>query len=100
MKLQTLKEVRYAGPKNFENLLQHFKSKPGQEDRARYVPRDDITVKNVVDEFEYDGENEVKMLIVFLKRNRVRVFYRDYDHTLSREEAAEKLAVFALRRIF
>ena len=103
MKIQNLHEVKYAGPKSFENLLQHFRTMPSPDDRARYVPRDDITVKNVVDEFDYDGQsivggNEVKMLIVF--ENRVRVFYRDDDHTFSREEAAEKLAVFALKRIF
>lgn len=100
MKLKTLHEARYVGPKSFDNLLQHFKRMTGQANRARYIPRDDITVKNIVDEFDYDGENEVKMLMVFPSRNRVRVFYRDMDHTFSLEETAEKLAVFALRRIF
>ncbi len=99
MKLQNLHEVKYAGPKSFDNLLQHFESM-GIEDRERYIPRDNVTVKNVVDKFDYEGEDEVKMLIVFADRNRVRVFYRDEDHTFSLEEAAEKLAVFALRRIF
>ncbi len=102
MKLKTLHEVKYIGAKSFHNLLQHFdeRQRRGDPERIQYVPRNEITVKNIVDEFDYEGEEEVKMLIVMEDTERVRIFYRDDDQTLPFEEAAQKLAVFALKRIF
>ncbi len=101
MKLQTLHEARYAGPKNFNNLLQHFTEERRTEpERGYYVPRDEVTIKNIVDEFYSEGEEQVRMLIVFHDTNRVRIFYRDSDQTVSFAEAVDRLAVFALKRVF
>ena len=100
MKFNELTEAKYVGPKNIHNLLQFFDERGELPGRTRYTPRDEVTIKNVVDDFDYEGEEVVKLLIIFHEREKVRVFYRDNDQTLSFKEAAERLAVFALKRIY
>lgn len=102
MKLLQLQEARYVGPKTFHNLLQYFteERRRAAPDRGYYNPRNEVAIKNVVDEFEYEGEEDVRMLIVFHDTDQVRIFYRDTDQTVSFDEAVERLAVFGLKRIF
>ena len=89
MKLQNLQEASYAGPKTFHNLLQYFTETQHNEnpERTWFAPRNEVTVKNIFDEFEYDGEEQVRMLIVFHDTDKVRIFYRDLDQTVSFDEA-------------
>ncbi len=99
MKLQHLQEASYAGPKTFHNLLQYF-TEDRRRDRGHYVPRNEVSIKNVVDKFEHEGEEDVRRLTVFYDKDKVRIFYRDMDQTVSFDEAVEKLGVFSLKRIF
>lgn len=66
---------------------------------TRYIPRNEITVKNIVDEFQHEGE--VKMLIIFHDTEQVKICYRDTNQALNPKEVLQRLAVFSPKgRIF